>query len=176
MGFEMKSIRRSQYAHRRPKLKTSQRPRSELGAALERAEMLLRLNPSSGRGGKDLKWQAVGALSRFIARNPQPIWLMIRRWGARDEADTRAAIATCLLEHLLQFHFKEYIGRVERMAKSDPNFADTVSMCWKFGQAQKPANSARLDALIAHAKVRARGARGKPSARALLAALKKMSR
>lgn len=146
----------------------------DIDTAFERAETLLRLNPAPRRGAKDPKWQAVLKLGPAIQQEPQRVWSFIRRWGRSDDSDTRMAIATCLLEHLLEHHFASYINRVDRMARSDPNFADTASMCWKFGQSEQPENSAKFDAVIRRATVRARAARGKPSARAMEAALKKM--
>jgi hypothetical protein len=58
------------------------------------------------------------------------------------------AVATCLLEHLLQHHFDRFIARVEDDAMASAQFADTVSHCWKFGQAEEPSRAARLDRLM----------------------------
>jgi len=172
----VKRRRRSTSRHGQPKSRISPGTRLEFEAALKHAETMLRLNPSSRTSGKNPKWAAVGALNKFIRWRPQQVWLVIRRWGQSDDPDTRAAIATCLLEHLLQYHFQTYIDRVDRLARSDPNFAHTVSFCWKFGQSEKCENSARFDAVIERANIRAREARGRLSARALAVALQRLAR
>ena len=59
------------------------------------------------------------------------------------------AVATCLLEHLLEYHFDHFIARVEDRARADALFATTVSCCWKFGQSEDPKRAARFDRLIA---------------------------
>jgi len=37
---------------------------------------------------------------------------------------------------------------MERLARSDHSFAETVGMCWQFGQSELPENAARLDGLV----------------------------
>jgi len=59
----------------------------------------------------------------------------------------RTAISTCLLEHLLESHFKLIFPRVEKLVKSNKNFANTFLMCWKFGQANEEKNSKQFDKL-----------------------------
>ena len=66
-----------------------------------------------------------------------------------EEKDVRAAIATCLLEDLLQYHFDLIFPLVESAAKSNELFAKTTAMCWKFGEAAEPIRAARFDALCA---------------------------
>jgi hypothetical protein len=66
------------------------------------------------------------------------------------------AISTCLLEHLLQYHFDRFIASVEDAAMSDARFADTVTGCWKFGQAEEPSRAARLDRLQAASRQKAK--------------------
>jgi len=70
-------------------------------------------------------------------------------WGANQDADLRAAIATCLLEHLLEHHFELIFPRVERRVSVDKLFADTFTRCAKFGQSDLPENARRFDALKA---------------------------
>ena len=59
------------------------------------------------------------------------------------------AISTCLLEHLLEQHFDNFIGRVEQRVHDDRLFADMVSRCWKFGKSELPERAARFDRLAA---------------------------
>src|SRR4029078_8485577 len=81
-------------------------------------------------GESDPRWQAIIELDQFIEDDPEPIWSFIRRWGASDDEDLRMAVATCLLEHLLQHHFDRFISRVEEAAHGSPLFADTARSCW----------------------------------------------
>jgi hypothetical protein len=71
------------------------------------------------------------------------------RWGASSDGDLRDAVSTCLLEHLLEFHFDSFIARIEHGARTDAFFADTVCRCWKFGQSEDARRGARFDRLVA---------------------------
>jgi hypothetical protein len=82
-----------------------------------------------------------------IESDPQAIWPFVARWGSHPQADLRAAIATCLLEHLLEYHFKMIFPRVRRIAKAKELFADTFARCAKFGQSELRANSEKFDKL-----------------------------
>src|SRR5690606_12145227 len=75
--------------------------------------------------GLDRRWQAIIAVGEFIEAEPTPIWDFIVRWGGHHDEDLRDAIATCLLEHLLEHHFSDYFPSVENRAMSDAYFADT---------------------------------------------------
>jgi len=116
--------------------------------AMEQAEALL---PGSAapEGEIDPRWQAIIAVGEFIESDPDPVWSFALRWGSSEDEDLRAAIATCLLEHLLEQHFDRFISRVEQAAHSDERFARTVRACWKFGQCEDRSRAARLDRLNA---------------------------
>jgi hypothetical protein len=77
------------------------------------------------------------------------VWPFIVRWGASSDEDLRNAVATCLLEHLLEYHFDAFIPRVEQAAHSNAFFANTVHRCAKFGQSEEAGRSARLKRLVA---------------------------
>src|SRR5262249_8707719 len=79
--------------------------------------------------------------------NPQEVWEFISRWGISTSEDTRSAIAVCLLEHLLDYHFSKYFPQVDHLARKEPLFADTFSRCWKFGVSEKPNNAKRFERL-----------------------------
>jgi hypothetical protein len=98
-------------------------------------------------GEIDPRWQAIIAVSEFIEAEPELVWSFGRKWGAHPDDDLRMAISTCVLEHLLEFHFDAFISRVEEAAKVDRLFSKTVSNCWKFGQSHEPTRAARLDRL-----------------------------
>ena len=105
---------------------------------------------------EDRRWQAAIRLGARVESEPDAVWALVARWGTSDHSDARMAIATCVLEHLLEHHFELLFPRVEQLASSDPRFADTVSSCWRFGQSAEPANAKRLEDL--QARLRSHGA------------------
>jgi hypothetical protein len=111
-----------------------------------RAEAAIRECPLP-QAGSDSRWQAIIQVGHFIESDPEPVWSFIQTWGNTDDPDLRMALATCLLEHLLEHHFDQFISRVEDQAKRDRMFADTVRHCWKFGLAEEPSRTARLQRL-----------------------------
>jgi hypothetical protein len=112
------------------------------------AEAILPGTPAPA-GADDPRWQAIIAIGEYIETHPEDVWPFVARWGASTQADLRDAIATCLLEHLMEHHFELVFPRVEQLAKTDRMFADTLSRCWKFGQAELPENAKKIDALRA---------------------------
>jgi hypothetical protein len=98
---------------------------------------------------EDRRWQAALAVGELVGSHPAEVWEFVRRWGNSPCEDTRDAVATCILEHLLEYHFDTYFPRVEELALADPMFGDTFLRCWKFGQSQAPANERKFDALKA---------------------------
>lgn len=100
-------------------------------------------------GETDPRWQAIIAVGEFIEDEPEAVWSFVVRWGSSPDADLRAAIATCLLEHLLEHHFDDFISRVEEAAHADRLFGDMAASCWKFGQSEESDRAARFDRLVA---------------------------
>jgi len=107
-------------------------------------------------GEEDPRWQAMISVGQFIETEPEAVWSFARRLAISPDEDLRAAVATLLLEHLLEYHFDAMIARVEEAAGSNELFADTVCRCWKLGQAEEASRSARFDTLIASIRRRAR--------------------
>jgi hypothetical protein len=68
--------------------------------------------------------------------------------GASPDEDLRNAIATYLLEHLLEHHFDRFIAPVEQQALADRLFGDMPRRIFKCGQAEEPDRSKRLDRLF----------------------------
>ncbi len=94
-------------------------------------------------------WQAAIALGEFCESNPKLIWPLVLKWGSCDFEDTRAAIATCVLEHILEYHFDDYFQLIrEEILKENKNFADTFSGCSKFGQSLEPENDRKFEKLM----------------------------
>jgi len=107
-------------------------------------------------GRKDPRWQAIIAVGEFIQSEREAVWRFVRRWGTHPNQDLRAAIATCLLEHLFERKFNLVFLRVELLTRSSKRFADTLRQCWKVGQSRHPRNAARLDRLLKTSKLTSR--------------------
>ena len=123
--------------------------------AIEAAERILP-GRTALEGTKDSRWQAVIEIGNFVADQPETIWPFVLKWGSHEDEDIRNAIATCLLEHLLEHNFDLLFPRVEAAARSNAHFADTTARCAKFGQAEEPTRAARFDCLRAEIRGRSR--------------------
>lgn len=121
--------------------------RKQVKNAIRRAGRILPGTPAP-EGKEDPRWQAIIAVGYFVETQPEEVWTFVQRWGRHPNPDLRAAIATCLLEHLLEYHFDLIFPRVEREARTSKRFGDTLKRCWKFGQAKKPQNAAKIDRLL----------------------------
>jgi hypothetical protein len=115
--------------------------------AIARAEAILP-GQQAAEGEKDPRWQAIIAVAGFVESDPEAVWSFVERWGKHPDTDLRAAIATCILEHLLEYHFDLIFPRMERLARSNPCFAEMVGGCWLFGQSELAENAARLQWLV----------------------------
>jgi len=116
-------------------------------AAIRRAEALLPGRPAPEEQEKDPRWQAIIEIGEYVDSDCDAVWTFAARWGSEGDEDLRAAVATCLLEHLLEYHFERLFPLVRDPARSDPRFADTFLLCGKFGQAEQEENSRRFDDL-----------------------------
>lgn len=123
--------------------------------AIADAEEVLPGEPAPD-GEVDTRWQLIIRVAEFAATDPEPLWAFARRWGSSPDPDLRQGISSCLLEHLLQFHFTLIFPRVAALARTDPLFAGTFLGCWEFGQTEEPANRAQFNALKAELQARAR--------------------
>lgn len=113
--------------------------------AIERANSLL---PGTTDGKvEDQRWQLICRVGDYVESDPEEVWQFVRRWGTHRLADVRSAIACCILEHLLEYHFDLILPRVKEAASRNKLFADTFLRCWKFGQSETPENSVRFDRL-----------------------------
>jgi hypothetical protein len=114
--------------------------------AITAAEHLLPGRPAP-KGKEDARWQAIIEIGNFVRHEPEAIWPFVLRWGSHKDEDLRTAIATCLLEHLLEHHFDLLFPRVGTAARSNACFAKMLPLCGKFGQAQDTDRAARMDNL-----------------------------
>jgi len=117
-----------------------------VGDAISRAEEILP-GLAAPEGNENPRWQAIIGVANYIPTNPEEVWHFAARWGQSEDSDLRMAVATCVLEHLLEHHFDLIFPRVEALATRSSQFADTFCSCADFGQAERPGNSQRLEAL-----------------------------
>lgn len=103
--------------------------------------------------GVDPRWQSIISVAEFVKTNPDEVWNFVARWGGSKDEDLRDAIATCLLEHLLEYHFDMIFPRVEKAVDKIPLFGDTFSRCHKFGQSEQPRNPELFDRLLARSRL-----------------------
>jgi hypothetical protein len=115
--------------------------------AIENAEAILP-GIAVPDGQEDPRWQVIIAIAAYIEDEPEPVWSFVERWGQYPDEDLCSAIATCLLEHLLESHFDLLFPRAERLALTNPWFAHAVGMCWRLGEAESPENAARMKELL----------------------------
>lgn len=117
--------------------------------AILAAEAILPGKPAPN-SEEDLRWQAIMKIGDFVETEPEAIWPFALKWGSLpDEDDLRAAIATLLLEHLLEYHFDLIFPRVVDAVRANPFFAKTFLICWKLGQAKETGHSEQFDQLRA---------------------------
>ena len=93
------------------------------------------------------RWQAAIALGELAATVPGLIWPLVLKHGSRRHADVRMAVATCVLDHILEYHFDAYFPRVAKASTRSPWFRDTFRSCWRTGLADLPRNARRWRSL-----------------------------
>jgi hypothetical protein len=121
-------------------------PEVAVQRAIACAERILPGKPAPD-GKRDPRWQAIIRVGEYIETQPEVVWHFAHRWGKHAQADLRSAVATCLLEHLLEHHFDLTFPHVREAALGSPRFADTLGSCWSFGQSELPDNAARVERL-----------------------------
>jgi hypothetical protein len=87
-------------------------------------------------------------VGEYIDEQPLEVWRFARKWGAHANKDLRAAIAVCLIEHLLEYHFEQIIPLVEAACDESKRFAYTVTVCSEFGQTKGTENRLRFHRLL----------------------------
>jgi hypothetical protein len=110
-------------------------------AATIRATERILPGRAARKGTIDPRWQAIIDVGEFAPSHPEEVWPFVAKWGRHRSIDLRTAIATCVLEHLLEYHFRRIFPRAADLARINRNFASTLSMCWLLGQAKRPANT-----------------------------------
>jgi hypothetical protein len=118
-----------------------------VAAAIRSAERVLP-GRAAKRGAVDPRWQAIIAVAEFAQSRPDEVWDFAAKWGRHRSADLQTAIATCVLEHLLEHHFRRIFPRAAELARANRYFARTLSMCWLSGQAKRPANAKAFRSVV----------------------------
>lgn len=84
----------------------------------------------------DVRWQAIIVLGEYIpsGRRNEDIWNFIVQCCGIDD-DMQDALATILLEHLLEYDVHRTIDRIKAAPpqKAAP-LLDVLERCWQFGQ------------------------------------------
>ena len=116
--------------------------------AIASAEKILPGN-TAPEGEQDARWQALIAIGEYAQSDPAAIWPFALKWGSHEDEDLRAAVATVLLEHFLEYHFDLIFPKVEAAVRSNPSFAKTFKLCGQFGQAEEQSRAKRMARLKA---------------------------
>jgi hypothetical protein len=132
-------------------------PETVLRRIIKRTERILPGRPAPD--GEDDRWQAIIQIGYHIPGQPEPIWEFVRKWGKHPQKDLRMAVATLLLEHLLEHHFELIYPRVCAEAKASNRFRDTLRHCWWMGEAALPTNARKLDRIAGVKRRRVRPGR-----------------
>jgi hypothetical protein len=84
-----------------------------------------------GDSDNDCRWQALIVIGEAIRSSPETAWEVVVDSGSSPDEDMRNAVATVLLEHLLEEQFELYFPSVrDRVLSRDRLFQDTLSRCW----------------------------------------------
>ena len=105
--------------------------------------VLAKIDRHLASGNEHARWQAAITLGEFAEPSPERIWPLVLKHGSRRQADARMAIATCVLEHILEYHFDAFFPRVSDAARTSRWFRETFRSCWRMGRAQSPRNARR---------------------------------
>ena len=114
--------------------------------AIAKAETILPGRPAP-EGENDPRWQAIIVIGEFIETDPDAIWAFVKRWGRHRNNDLRAAVATVLLEHMLEHHFEKLFDLVKKETLKSKRFAYTFSLCSKYGRSRLRKNEVLFDNL-----------------------------
>lgn len=91
---------------------------------------------------------ALLVLEEIAERNPEAAWPLVVKWGSDSRSNVRMLVASCVLESILRDRFREYFDRVRTIIESGNwRFGETLSHCYRLGQAKYPRNSMAWDEL-----------------------------
>jgi len=90
--------------------------------------------PMISDSNNNCRWQAMIVLGAFIDSMADQVWEVVLEYGNSPDEDMRTAVATVLLEHLLDNEAGGYETKAEKLAATDHLFADTLNKCWTFSE------------------------------------------
>jgi len=80
------------------------------------------------------RWQAAIVVGMSVESASDEVWEVVREHGNSKDEDMRSAMATLLLEHLLEFDFERYFSLLRGEVSADRlQLLDTLSRCAFFG-------------------------------------------
>lgn len=121
----------------------AKRTDSSVAAVIECGSRML------GSPSSDTRWQGAILVGEFSECHPEMVWPVVLRWGSSRRADTRMAVACCILEHLLEHHFILYFDRAATAVhQGNTLLGDTLSSCWEFGQSKRANHTRRFRAFV----------------------------
>ena len=107
---------------------------------------IARIEKGLARKTDKARWRAAIELGEYTKSDPETVWKLCVKWGSARHVDTRMAIATCVLEHILEHHFDPYFNETVKLVRAgNRRLGMTLSSSWKFGQANKGAHSKKFD-------------------------------
>lgn len=83
----------------------------------------------------DCRWQSLIVIGEFIENHPEDIWSIVLEHASNSDEDMKTALATILLEHLLEHHFDNFVPKLRREIVDGKNLAvaKVLAKCWVFG-------------------------------------------
>lgn len=86
---------------------------------------------------KEVRWYASARiLFDYVQEHPAKIWPVTVRLGASRSPDLRSAVAVCLLEQLLEYHYDEYFLKIrDKIEAGDRKMLEMLAISYHVGQA-----------------------------------------
>ena len=81
------------------------------------------------------RWQSLIVIGDYIRGSPSKVWDVVCEHSHQADDDMLNALATLLLEHLLEHHFEATYARIEEGVGFDRSaMRSMLKRCWRFGQ------------------------------------------
>lgn len=100
-------------------------------------------------GDRVKRRKAAVDLAEHAENFPELVWPLVVKYGSSKDGNLRVAIATCVLDRVLQFHFDEYFPKAEELVlEGNPEFREALNCCWKYGLSEDELNASRWEKLL----------------------------
>lgn len=80
-----------------------------------------------------IRWRTFLLVGEYIRDFPSKVWPFIVKYGAVPNKDIRNGVASCLLEHILEYHYDKYLPEVEKLLFSNKNYIYIFKGSFFFG-------------------------------------------